>query len=223
MATQTLSEIEFYQWMNESLVKLESQLQTLCNEFRSIRTAWEAPQTSVFALAPPLPSVTAPLVPSPASATTPPSASLPPKPSLSAELSSPKRPPLIVPSTSISVPTKTKPLIIPPPIQTYSDIFKPKSHLTLIQRWCPSNQGTAPMSWEHIRRNFTITSNCWGLVGKQQANEDATEKSEWHPPWWSVTSAPNVMGRTEWRPPWRVAEACLDFILEDKDDLRGVE
>ncbi|KAJ0565876.1 hypothetical protein HanRHA438_Chr06g0257711 [Helianthus annuus] len=45
MAAQTLSEIEFYQWMNESLVRLESQLQAIFNEFRSLRTALETPQT----------------------------------------------------------------------------------------------------------------------------------------------------------------------------------
>ncbi|MFS7963519.1 hypothetical protein Hanom_Chr08g00739031 [Helianthus anomalus] len=52
MVSHTLSEIEFYQWMNESLARLESQLQTLFNEFRSFRTAWEvqsptSPPTSV--------------------------------------------------------------------------------------------------------------------------------------------------------------------------------
>ncbi|MFS7990751.1 hypothetical protein Hanom_Chr11g01062601 [Helianthus anomalus] len=47
MAAHTLSEFEFYQWMNKSLVKLESQLQTLLNEFRPIRTAWEAPQIHI--------------------------------------------------------------------------------------------------------------------------------------------------------------------------------
>ncbi|KAJ0508825.1 hypothetical protein HanIR_Chr11g0521661 [Helianthus annuus] len=65
MVALTLSETEFYQWMNESLAKLESQLQTLLNEFRSIRTAWETPKTNtpptpVFAIAPPLPSATTP-------------------------------------------------------------------------------------------------------------------------------------------------------------------
>ncbi|KAJ0581081.1 hypothetical protein HanRHA438_Chr04g0176491 [Helianthus annuus] len=47
MVAHTLSETEFYQWMNESLAKLESQLQTFLNEFRLIRTAWEAPQTHI--------------------------------------------------------------------------------------------------------------------------------------------------------------------------------
>ncbi|MFS7956753.1 hypothetical protein Hanom_Chr07g00658221 [Helianthus anomalus] len=42
MVAHALSEAEFYQWMSESLVKLESQLQTVFNEFRSFRTAWEA-------------------------------------------------------------------------------------------------------------------------------------------------------------------------------------
>ncbi|KAJ0431853.1 hypothetical protein HanIR_Chr17g0852941 [Helianthus annuus] len=63
MVAQTLSEIEFYQWMNESLAKLESQMQTLLNEFRSIRTAWEAPQTHIQSptayVSKPLPASTA--------------------------------------------------------------------------------------------------------------------------------------------------------------------
>ncbi|KAJ0575587.1 hypothetical protein HanIR_Chr05g0214421 [Helianthus annuus] len=67
MAAQTLSEIEFYQWMNESLVKLESQLQTLFNEFRSFRSAWEAQSPTL----PPPVSATAPRVLSSASATSP--------------------------------------------------------------------------------------------------------------------------------------------------------
>ncbi|MFS8003457.1 hypothetical protein Hanom_Chr13g01214211 [Helianthus anomalus] len=63
MVAHTLSETEFYQWMNESLAKLESQFQTLLNEFRSIRTKWETPQTNIqsppTSLPEPLPAPTA--------------------------------------------------------------------------------------------------------------------------------------------------------------------
>ncbi|KAJ0947266.1 hypothetical protein HanRHA438_Chr01g0013291 [Helianthus annuus] len=65
MVAHALSEAEFYQWMSESLVKLESQLQTLFNEFRSFRTMWEA-QTPT----PPPPISTTPQpVPLPATTT----------------------------------------------------------------------------------------------------------------------------------------------------------
>ncbi|KAJ0483531.1 hypothetical protein HanIR_Chr13g0665811 [Helianthus annuus] len=79
MVAHTLSEAEFYQWMNESLAKLESQLKTVINEFRSFRTTWEAQSPTL----PPPVSATAPPVP-PCSISTPskPAPSIPtPKPS----------------------------------------------------------------------------------------------------------------------------------------------
>ncbi|MFS7918381.1 hypothetical protein Hanom_Chr03g00200341 [Helianthus anomalus] len=74
MVVHTLSEIEFYQWMNESLVRLESQLQTVFNEFQSFRTVWEAqtptPPPPISATAQPLtlPAMTT-VKPNPKSAT----------------------------------------------------------------------------------------------------------------------------------------------------------
>ncbi|MFS8030727.1 hypothetical protein Hanom_Chr17g01537501 [Helianthus anomalus] len=59
-------------------MKLESQLQTLCNEFRSFRTMWEAQSPTL----PSTVSSTPQHVPSPASAATPQPASLQPQPTL---------------------------------------------------------------------------------------------------------------------------------------------
>ncbi|MFS7935511.1 hypothetical protein Hanom_Chr05g00404351 [Helianthus anomalus] len=118
MAAQTLSEIEFYQWMNESLVKLESQLQTLCNEFRSFRTMWEAQSPTL----PSIVSSTPPLVPSPASAATPQPASLLPQPTLIIT-PPPKTVPKPVPSKPKTAPKKassTTPLSFKNPHQQFS-------------------------------------------------------------------------------------------------------
>ncbi|MFS7918024.1 hypothetical protein Hanom_Chr03g00196091 [Helianthus anomalus] len=82
MVAHTLSEAEFYQWMNESLATLESQLKTVFNEFRSFRTTWDAQYPTlpppVSATAPPVPPTSTATAPKPAPSTPTPKPSPPP-------------------------------------------------------------------------------------------------------------------------------------------------
>ncbi|KAJ0481663.1 hypothetical protein HanIR_Chr13g0645081 [Helianthus annuus] len=241
MAAQTLSEIEFYQWMNESLVKLESQLQTLCNEFRSIRTSLETPQTHIS------------LPPKPATLLVTPQRN-PSPPSQFQTMLSPL-PPLIVASipstktTSTSLEPSLKrsvslPQIATAPKRTGTDIISHMFHK--FHKFSLSfNYLNHPCWFKPISRNFgrpqlypKATVNIFGSYGSGASNEsqdprygfdgvhapieEANGKREWRPPWLATTS-PNATGRTEWRPPWVIPENGPDFILEDKDDLRRVD
>ncbi|MFS7965943.1 hypothetical protein Hanom_Chr09g00768081 [Helianthus anomalus] len=96
MAAQTLFEIQFYQWMNKSHAKLESQLQTLFNEFRSIRTSLEPHQTQNSS--PPSTSVTVSSLP-PSAANAPPNTTT--TPPISSPVSALKSPPQQAPISSV--------------------------------------------------------------------------------------------------------------------------
>ncbi|MFS7917455.1 hypothetical protein Hanom_Chr03g00189281 [Helianthus anomalus] len=239
MAAQTLSEIEFYQWMNESLVRLESQLQIVFNEFRLLRTALETPKTQNSS--PPTGAIKPPslTVAWPPPIATPKPAQPPPTPS--------------APNTKpVSVPTKFQPLIPPLSIQTNSDISshnpcKPiisltplqqksprsrstslilshiflnmdsiaKCHLNSISWWCPT-PGTSP-SPSHgncIYNNLVTTSNCFSLVSREEVDKGEAEKREWRPPWCLILeTAPNTTVRVEWRPPWFTPSRIRIFDL----------
>ncbi|MFS8021734.1 hypothetical protein Hanom_Chr16g01430901 [Helianthus anomalus] len=219
MGAQNLFEIEFYQWMNKSIVTLESQLQTLCNEFRSIQTSLETPQTHI---------------------------SSPPKPAslLVTPQCNPSPPPTKTTSTSLEPSLKRSvslPQIATAPKRTGNDIISHMLHKFSLS----FNYLKHPCWFKPISRNFgrpqlypKATVNIFGSYGSGASNEsqdsrygfdgvhapieEANGKREWRPPWLATTSS-NTTGRTEWRPPWVIPENSPDFILEDKDDLRRVD
>ncbi|KAF5781023.1 hypothetical protein HanRHA438_Chr11g0491831 [Helianthus annuus] len=202
MVAHALSEAEFYQWMNESLVKLESQLQTVFNEFRSLQTAWETPQTQNSSPpSPPPVSVTASPVlaakPIPISVPVP----SPPPPVVSSmtpkQVSVTNQPPkknFRRPTSnnhcSIPTPLTSKPVPASPQKATTTEpSSKPKPTPSLIQ---------ASMVSSGLRKvvyTSTTTEQVTQING-------ATPNRDWRPPWSYIKTAPNAAGRTEWRPPW---------------------
>ncbi|KAJ0827557.1 hypothetical protein HanRHA438_Chr17g0827181 [Helianthus annuus] len=220
MVAHALSEAEFYQWMSESLVKLESQLQTVFNEFRSFRTAWEAQSPTL-----PQPvSYTAPCVPSPASAATPSPTSPPPKKVPITAKSASKLTP--TPSTKYVVRNST---LASPMILQSSTKHDPKnssrtSFGLFLAKYGPTRQRISSNAFfgYHVTRvlnNFVDDqpsvqySTFCSMSSKEADLKDpsrddlfniisATGKREWHPPWRPIEMAPNATNRIEWRPPW---------------------
>ncbi|MFS7968505.1 hypothetical protein Hanom_Chr09g00798221 [Helianthus anomalus] len=230
MVAHTLSKTEFYQWMNESLAKLESQLQTLLNEFRSIRTAWEAPQTnipptSVFALALPLPS-----------ATTPPTIATPnstnfsqsttvlafeqpatPKPAMETRPFTPFQPVTQVPAPPIQ-PT-LKPSLS---LGQFASRSSPKAVTKLVHAvGCktvvhyPFHLIPLEASKLHEKKIQITTSTTegslisWVHIGCEMAtNEDEPimgfAHGGWRPSWRPIDTAPNATGKIMWQLPWRL-------------------
>ncbi|XP_022007988.1 vegetative cell wall protein gp1-like [Helianthus annuus] len=203
MAAQTLSEIEFYQWMNESLVRLESQLQTVCNEFRSVRTAWEARSPTL----PPPVSATAPSVPSPASTATPPPASLSPRPSLNIT------PPLtsafaVIPSSASK---QVSPTSKPDPKRPLSPTpYTPKQSSQKAPSLAPPIPTTQPLIGlppNQISTPSKIDEEPYEWRPLWQATKTrpySARRTEWRPPWYVIMTHPSAIKRTEWKPPWRI-------------------
>uniref|UniRef100_A0A251T543 Uncharacterized protein n=1 Tax=Helianthus annuus TaxID=4232 RepID=A0A251T543_HELAN len=231
MVAHTLSETEFYQWMNESLAKLESQLQTLLNEFRSIRTKWEAPQTNIQSPTPPTPiSTTAQPVPLPATTTVKPN----PKSTTFGQLTTvsdavppPKQSPLANPLAPTPAPTSSS-----EPSQPFPDsnkllqvINKPalceainKSNFGLEVEDLEVDLLVHPCSKEneyyvndskyntfHHMGSADVAYGCYASIAEKinlvPLEMDEKDKAE---------GATN--GRREWRPPWRPVETAPNAI-----------
>ncbi|MFS7926735.1 hypothetical protein Hanom_Chr04g00300641 [Helianthus anomalus] len=108
MVAHALAEAEFYEWMSESLVKLESQMQILFKEFRSFRTTWEAQSPT----SPSPVSDTALPVPSPTAASPPPTIAINPRQPTATTPLHTSPPPKQAPSTNSSTPKATIPPLI---------------------------------------------------------------------------------------------------------------
>ncbi|KAJ0524238.1 putative [histone H3]-lysine(4) N-trimethyltransferase [Helianthus annuus] len=182
MATQTLSETEFYQWMNESLAKLESQLQTLLNEFRSLRTTWEArsptsPPTSATTSSQPTLKIAPSPEPAPEWA--------PPLPTLTQQ-----QPPQVLASP---------PLVTSPTLHIY--LGESKNHgWGLFACWRILKEEIVLLyhvsSFAELRKTIYKCEgkNCYLFKGE-------VGRREWHPPWRPIETASNATNRIEWRPP----------------------
>ncbi|KAF5756673.1 hypothetical protein HanXRQr2_Chr17g0817591 [Helianthus annuus] len=92
-----------------------------------------------------------------------------------------------------------------------------KCHLISISWWYPS-PGTSPSpSPSHgkcIHNNLVTTSNCFGLVSKEEVDKGEAEKREWRPPWRLILeTTPSATVRVEWRPSWFTPSRILIFDL----------
>ncbi|KAJ0813297.1 hypothetical protein HanPSC8_Chr17g0771791 [Helianthus annuus] len=249
MAAQTLSEIEFYQWMNESLVRLESQLQTVFTELQLFRTMWEA-QTPT---PPPPISATAPPIPLPAMTTVKPN----PKSTTFGQLTTvsdavlpPKQSPLANPLASTPAPTLSR-----EPSQPFSGsnkLIQVINKPALLEVISKSNFGLEvedlefdllvdPCSKEneyylsdskyntfHHMGSVDATYGCYASIADKTnlvpLEMDDKDKAK---------GATN--GRREWHPPWRLVETAPNAIgrierrppwrifpvLEDKNVLKS--
>ncbi|KAF5779690.1 hypothetical protein HanRHA438_Chr12g0573751 [Helianthus annuus] len=231
MVAHTLSETEFYQWMNESLAKLESQLQTLLNEFRSIRTKWEAPQTNIQSPTPPTPiSTTAQPVPLPATTTVKPN----PKSTTFGQLTTvsdavppPKQSPLANPLAPTPAPTSSS-----EPSQPFPDSNKLLQVINKPALWEAINKSNFGLEVEdlevdllvhpcskeneyyvndskyntfHHMGSADVAYGCYASIAEKinlvPLEMDEKDKAE---------GATN--GRREWRPPWRPVETAPNAI-----------
>ncbi|KAJ0522312.1 hypothetical protein HanIR_Chr10g0481261 [Helianthus annuus] len=206
MAAHTLSETEFYQWMNESLVKLESQLQTLFNEFRSIRTSLEHHQTQDPS--PPSTFVTVSSL-SPTSATTPLHISSPPK------QSPPTKPAQKTTQFPVAALPKPTPSPAPEPNNTSSvvpNLLKQVMKLSFAKDM-------------KIALDKTTKRHEWRPPWRLGATHFCVDgKAEWRPPRaFPLEIYLCATRRTEWRPPWFIVKTYPDFHLEDKVSSRGMD
>ncbi|KAF5797701.1 hypothetical protein HanRHA438_Chr07g0294241 [Helianthus annuus] len=148
--------------------------------------------------------------------------------------------PAIVAATTTPPPTVADPP--PNPTPTSSVVQNPALNTAPVPVLKPtsSHEHFAPLNTHHPLSNRQITlattsARVFSTPPCQQDNQNSqkdnesssregvADEREWHPPWRSVTTAPNTVGRFEWHPPWKFPMLCPNFNLVDKVLLRGME